>query len=45
MLFINFGKWNSSHGKLFSIYRYYKYGWQWTPLVKVTFRYLKTLEA
>ncbi len=44
MLFLNFRKWSSKHGRIFSYWRYYKHGYKWTPLIKVTFRHLKTQE-
>lgn len=43
MLFLNLGKWNSAHGRFLSCWRYYNQG-KWTPLIKVTFRYLRTME-
>lgn len=41
MLWISFAKWNRSCGRFFIFERYYKHGYKWTPLVKVSFRYLK----
>jgi len=41
MFWINFGKWNSSHGGMFSAYRVYIHGWRWTPLIEITRRYNK----
>jgi len=39
MFFINFGRWNSSHGPMFSMYRVYKNGYRWTPIIEITRRY------
>ncbi len=39
MLWLNFKKFDSSHKRVFTLERYYYKG-KWTPLVKVTFRYL-----
>lgn len=43
MIWISFAKWQRSCGNIFTLERYYKYGYKWTPLVKVSFRYLKTI--
>ena len=43
MIWISFKKWNNSSGKIFKLERYYKHGWKWTPLVKISFRNLRTL--
>lgn len=39
MIWINFGRWSSSHGSMFTQYRVYKNGWKWTPFVVVDRRY------
>ena len=43
MLWLSFAIWNSSHGRIFSAERLYKYGYKWTPLVKLSLRYYKTI--
>jgi hypothetical protein len=42
MLWIAFGRWSSASGALFTRERLYGRKGQWTPLVKVSFRYLAT---
>jgi len=42
MLWIAFGKWDSSRGSFFVRDRLYWMGYKWTPLVRVRFRYLRT---
>ena len=41
IIFINFGKWSSSHGKFFTMERIYQNGWKWTPFVKIKKRHKK----
>ena len=43
MIIPRLGKWSSSHGSIFRWERLYLYGYKWTPLCRVGFRYLKTL--
>ena len=43
MLFLNFNNWTSKHGRIFSYWRYFRQG-EWTPFIKIVFRYLKTEE-
>jgi len=38
MIGISFGKWNSSHGSMFSWYRVY-WNYKWTPIVWARPRY------
>jgi len=37
-LFISFGSWRSSHGKVFVQKRYYIKGYKWTPFLRVSLR-------
>ena len=39
MIAIAFGNWSSSHGRLFSFERIYWAGADWTPFVRVFWRY------
>ena len=41
MILLNFSKWDSSHGSIFTMERLYKRG-KWTPLCRVSLRYHKT---
>ncbi len=41
MIFPNFGRWSSASGRWFTRERLYLRG-QWTPLVRVRLRYLRT---
>lgn len=41
MIFIAFGKWDSTHGRVFKRERLYL-NHKWTPLCRISFRYLKT---
>lgn len=43
MLWFALGKWSSHSGRFFILERYYYRG-KWTPIVRVSFRYLKTIK-
>jgi hypothetical protein len=43
MILPRLGKWQLSSGSIFIWERLYLYGYKWTPLCKVRFRYLKTI--
>lgn len=43
MIWFALGKWSSSSGRFFIRERLYYLG-RWTPLIKVSFRYLKTVK-
>lgn len=43
MLWLSFARWSSVAGKVFIRERLYLHGYKWTPLVKIKFRYLKTI--
>jgi hypothetical protein len=40
MIWFNFDKWSHSAGSLFCMNRVYKDETKWTPLVKISFRYV-----
>ena len=44
MVLVRFGVWDSHHGRVFSWERFYGKAGKWTPLCRVSFRYLKTFE-
>ncbi len=44
MIWIRFGKWDSHAGRVFLWERLYHHGYKWTPLCRVSFRYLKTMK-
>ncbi len=39
MILLSFDTWNSAHGKRFTRERIYRHGWQWTPFVRIKWRY------
>ncbi len=43
MICIRFGRWDSKSGCMFLYERLYHRGYKWTPLCRVSFRYLKTM--
>lgn len=45
MFILNFGKWSSGHGKMFSYYRVYYNKCKWTPIVEVERRYNRENES